>query len=75
MWKIKQEDLDKLFNYDFKFFGDSYRKKVYLGNDNDDRTFYVVDLNGNFQLKRLDGELDNTIYYLVKDGILYWEDK
>ena len=43
MFVIKEEDLDKLFDYGFKFFGDSYRKQVI---SNGITILYYVDLQG-----------------------------
>lgn len=79
MLKIKDNvDLKELEKYGFKFIkatspNEYYLKKVYLGNDNDDRIFYYVELYGDRTIKisRFDGEdLDNTLYDLIKADLV-----
>lgn len=46
-------------------------KKVYLNNDNDDKNFYEINpITRIIELTRLDGELDDTLYDLIKDGLV-----
>lgn len=49
----------------------SYVKKVYLNNDNDDKNFYRISKKSRkIELKRLDGELDDTLYDLIQAGLV-----
>lgn len=75
MWKIKDNiDLDILLLYDFKFYGRDYIKKVSTKNNNNCNIFYTVTPDRKFSMTKLDdGELDNTIYVLVKDNILEYD--
>lgn len=70
MLKIKDNvDFGKLYKYGFKFRAeDNYMvKKVYLNNDNDDKNFYQISMATRIiELTRLDGELDDTLYDLIK---------
>ena len=74
MLKIKNYiDLRILLNYGFKIREeDNYLvKKVYLGNDNDDKNFYQINpITRIIELTRLDGELDDTLYDLIKDDLV-----
>lgn len=74
MLKIKNEvNLKELERFGFKesYFDDSYRKKVYLGNDDDDRVVYRIDKKTRIiRITRLDGELDDTLYDLIKANLV-----
>ena len=74
MLKIKDGKLNELKKYGFQFvsseYYDYYWKKVYLGNDNDDRIFYRILEDGEIQIVRLDGELDDTLYNLIKADLV-----
>lgn len=74
MLKIKGYiDLLKLQDYGFVIREkDNYLvKKVYLGNNNDDKNFYEINpLTRIIQLTRLDGELDDTLYDLIKADLV-----
>ena len=74
MLKIRDDvDLKELEKYGFKHFPNGYFKKVYLCNDDDDRTCYQVDGNRQIKITRLDGELDNTLYDLIKANLVIKE--
>jgi len=76
MLKIKDEvDLKELEKFGFvtslKYNPMSYVKKVYLNNDNDDKNFYRISKKSRkIELKRLDGELDDTLYDLIQAGLV-----
>lgn len=75
MLKIRDDvDLKELEKFGFiqeKFITGNWCKKVYLGNDNDDKNFYVISASDrNINLVRLDGELDNTLYDLIQAGVV-----
>ena len=74
MLKIKNYiDLRILLNYGFEIREeDNYLvKKVYLKNDNDDKNFYQINpITRIIELTRLDGELDDTLYDLIKDDLV-----
>lgn len=78
MLKIKDNvDLKKLANFGFIERQDTktknvcYVKKVYLSNDNDDRVCYkIVENDRRIQITRLDGEIDSTLYDLIKADII-----
>ena len=74
MLKIKEGiSLLVLENYGFKWrTDDNYMvKKVHLGNDNDDKNFYQINpITRKIEFKRLDDELDDTLYDLIKDGLV-----
>lgn len=74
MLKIKNYiDLRILLNYGFVIREeDNYLvKKVYLENDNDDKNFYQINpLTRIIELTRLDGELDDTLYDLIKADLV-----
>jgi hypothetical protein len=72
MLKIKDNvDLKELEKYGFKKLIIAYTKRVYLGNDNDDRVFYGIGIEDRIiRIVRLDRELDNTLYDLIKDGLV-----
>lgn len=74
MLKIRDDvDLKELEKYKFKLrTNDNYMvKKVYLNNDNDDKNFYQINpITRVIELTRLDGELDDTLYDLIKDGLV-----
>ena len=74
MLKIKDDiNLRYLVKYGFIWrTNDNYMvKKVYLKNDNDDKNFYQINpITKIIELTRLDGELDGTLYDLIKDGLV-----
>lgn len=74
MLKIKEGiPLRVLLSYGFVWRKeDNYMvKKVYLENDEDDKNFYQINpITRIIELKRLDNELDDTLYDLIKDGIV-----
>ncbi len=75
MLKIKDDvDLEKLKEFGFstnKYYPLSYVKKVYLRNENDDKNFYHINKKSRkIKLTRLDGELDNTLYDLIKADLV-----
>lgn len=74
MLKIKNYiDLRILLNYGFEIREkDNYLvKKVYLKNDNDDKNFYQINpITRIIELTRLDSELDDTLYDLIKDDLV-----
>ncbi len=81
--KIKDNiDLYKLtmppFNFSFvidyacvdKYKANFYCKKIYTGNDNDDKTFYrIFEYDRIIRIPRLDGALDDTLYHLIKNDL------
>ena len=74
MLKIKDDvDLEELEKFGFKesYYEDSYRKKVYLRNNDDDRVVYRIDKKTKIiRITRIDGELDDTLYDLIKAGLV-----
>lgn len=75
MLKIKDNvDLKELEKFGFQYvsseYYDYYWKKVYLGNDMDDRIIYKILDDGEIQIIRLDGELDDTLYDLIKADLV-----
>lgn len=76
--RIKSDvDLKELEKYGFRFVEDLLDKtpylfkKTYLENDNDDRICYHIEVNTRkIIISRLDGDLDNTLYDLIKDGLV-----
>lgn len=72
MLKIKDNvDLEELKKFKFKTYANGYYKKVYLKNDNDDKNFYEISKHDRIiELTRLDGELDDTLYDLIKADIV-----
>lgn len=71
MLKIKDNvDLKELEKFGFKRFPNGYFKKVYIGNDDDDKVCYQISENRIIQITRLDGELDNTLYDLIKSDLV-----
>lgn len=73
MLRIKEGiDLKELEKFGFKQISYypapvDFFKKVYLGNDDDDRICYhIKEEKRIIQITRLDGELDNTLYDLIK---------
>ena len=73
MLKIKDEvELKELEKFGFLDRDDeSYVKKVYLKNDNDDKNLYVIYKKTHIiDLARLDGELDDTLYDLIQAGLV-----
>lgn len=74
MLKIKDEiPLRILLSYDFVWRKDDNYivKKVYLKNADDDKNFYRINpITRIIELTRLDGELDNTLYDLINDGLV-----
>jgi hypothetical protein len=68
MLRIKEGiDLKELEKFGFKKYANGYYKKVYLKNDNDDKNFYEISKHDRIiELTRLDGELDDTLYDLIK---------
>ena len=75
MLKIKDDvELEKLKEFGFttnKYYPLSYVKKVYLRNENDDKNFYHINKKSRkIKLTRLDGELDNTLYDLIKADLV-----
>ena len=74
MLKIKDNiDFAELYNYGFKFRAEDNHmvKKVYLNNDNDDKNFYKISMATRIiELSRLDGELDNTLFDLIKADLV-----
>ena len=80
MLKIKDNiDLKELEKYGFQYvsseYYDYYWKKVYLNNDMDDRIIYKILDDGEIQIVRLDGELDDTLYDLIKANLVEKENK
>ena len=74
MLKIKDDvDLRELERFGFKLrIEDNYYvKKVYLKNADDDKNFYKVHpIYRKIELTRLDGELDTTLYDLIKANLV-----
>lgn len=75
MLKIKKYvDLKDLEKFGFKkslYYEDDYVKKVYLSNADDDKNFYRINSKTReIRLTRIDGELDSTIYDLVKADVV-----
>lgn len=78
MLKIKDNvDLKELEKFGFKYIEDLltkapyYFKKTYLKNDDDDRICYHVEVNTRkIIISRLDGDLDNTLYDLIKADLV-----
>ena len=74
MLKIKGYiDLLILQEYGFKVREiDNYLvKKVYVGNESDDKLFYEINpLSRIIEITRLDGDLDDTLYDLIKDDLV-----
>ena len=80
MLKIKDNvDLKELEKFGFQYvsseYYDYYWKKVYLNNDMDDRIIYKILDDGEIQIVRLDGELDDTLYDLIKANLVEKENK
>lgn len=78
MLKIRDNvDLKELEKFGFKYIEDSltkkpyYFKKTYLENDDDDRICYHIEVNTRkIIISRLDGDLDNTLYDLIKANLV-----
>ena len=71
MLKIKNNvDLKKIEKFGFDKYPNGYFKKVYLCNDDDDRVCYRINNDRIIQITRLDGELDNTLYDLIKADLV-----
>ena len=75
MLKIKDNvDLKELEKFGFnssKYYPLSYVKKVYLCNEDDDKNFYRISKQTReIFLTRLDGELDDTLYNLIKADLV-----
>jgi hypothetical protein len=76
MLKIKDNiDLKELEKFGFKKIypnDDAYFKKVYLGNDDDDRVCYLIKgWNRFIKITRIDGEeLDDTLFDLIQAGLV-----
>ena len=74
MLKIKNNvDLKELGKYGFviRTEDNCLVKKVYLGNVNDDKNFYQINpITRIIELKRLDNELDDTLYDLIKADLV-----
>lgn len=73
MLKIVDDiDLKELEKFGFIKREDGYWvKKVYLKNENDDKNFYQISEKSRIiELTRLDGELDDTLYDLIKAGLV-----
>ena len=76
MLKIKDNvDLKELEKFGFEYLSseyyDYYYKKVYLGNDNDDRVIYkITDLDRIINIIRIDSEIDDTLYDLIKADLV-----
>ena len=78
MLKIKDNvDLKELEKFGFKYIEDLltkkpyYFKKKYLENANDDRICYHIEVNTRkIIISRLDGDLDNTLYDLIKADLI-----
>ena len=71
MLKIKEEvKPEQLEKYGFKYYPNGYFKKVYLANDDDDKVCYRIYDDRSIQITRLDGELDNTLYDLIKADLV-----
>ena len=76
MLKIREDvDLNVLKKYGFKYIEDLltkkpyYFKKTYLGND--DRICYHIEVNTRkIIISRLDGDLDDTLYDLIKADLV-----
>lgn len=71
----KKVDLNKLKDYGFNHIetdeGNSWFKKVYMQNDDDDRVCYRINEDDRIiQITRLDGELDSTLFKLVSDKLV-----
>lgn len=64
---IKPEELEK---FKFKHYPNGYFKKVYLANEDDDCVCYRIFKDRTIQITRLDGELDNTLYDLIKADLV-----
>ena len=73
MLKIKDNvDLRELMMFRFiKREDNCWVKKVYLGNADDDKNFYEISEEDRIiQLTRLDGQLDTTLYDLIKADLV-----
>ena len=71
MLKIKDNiDLKELEKLGFKQYPNGYFKKVYLGNADDDRVCYFIDEYRRIEITRLDGEVDHTLYDLIKADLV-----
>ena len=74
MLKIKDNvDLLMLYNFGFVHRKDDncMVKKVYLENDDDDKNFYEINpITRIIRITRLDGELDNTLYDIIKADLV-----
>lgn len=76
MLKIKDNvDLKELEKFGFKYvsseYYDYYFLKRYLGNDEDDRICYQIGIDDReIRIVRLDGELDTTLYDLIKADLV-----
>lgn len=74
MLKIKDDvDLKELEKFGFKYnaFFNNCCKKVYLNNENDDKNFYEIKgTTREIKLDRLDGQLDDTLYDLIKADLV-----
>ena len=78
MLKIKDiYCLKALENYGFNYVSknekhhDCYFKKVYLKNDEDHRICYEIELPSmEIKITRLDGQLDDTLYDLIKADLV-----
>ena len=78
MLKIKDNvDLKELEKFGFKYIEDLFTKKpyffkkTYLENADDDRICYHIEVNTRkIIISRLDGDLDDTLYDLIKADLV-----
>lgn len=75
MLKIREDfNIKELEKYGFTYYPNGYFKKVYLANDDDDRVCYRINpVDRIIRITRLDGELDDTLYDLIKADIVVKE--
>ena len=68
--ELKKFGFKNIRNYGYTAYRIAYFKKVYLRNDNDDRVCYEIGKDKIIKITRLDGELDNTLYDLIKADLV-----
>lgn len=75
LWKLTKPPFNFTFAVDHlstsRYNANFYCKKVYTGNDNDDKTFYMIkEFDRIIRLPRLDGALDDTLYTLIINDLV-----
>lgn len=76
LWKLTKPPFNFVFVVDYmlstsEYNANFYCKKVYTGNENDDKTFYSIkEYDRIIRIPRLDGALDDTLYTLIANDLV-----